>query len=101
MYVVTVTWRVKPGMIDAFMPLMLLQAKNSLEKEPDCHHFDVCQGEEDDHVVFLYEVYSDRAAFDLHLASAHFATFSQVVAEMVEDKVFATYHLAKGGELAS
>jgi quinol monooxygenase YgiN len=41
------------------------------EREPGCRQFDVCTSA-DDGLVFLYEVYDDRAAFDAHLAAPHF-----------------------------
>ncbi len=91
MYVVAVNFFIKPGNIEAFLPLMMEQARNSLEKEPDCHVFDVCQNPDDPNEVFLYEVYTDRAAFDLHLASEHFKEFDAAVQQMVSDKMVTTY----------
>lgn len=90
MYVVTVQFSIKPEHRVAFDALMLEQAKNSLEKELACHVFDVCVPHADSDQVFLYEVYEDRAAFDLHLNSAHFKAFDAVVVDMVADKQVAT-----------
>ena len=84
MYVVTVTFQIKDGQIDDFMPLMTQNARTSLTDEVECYQFDVCR---DGHEVFLYEVYESRAAFDLHLKSAHFLTFDAAVADMLEAKV--------------
>ena len=86
MYVVAVDIRVRPGSRDAFMPLMLEQARNSLSSEPGCHVFDVCQCEEVPEQVFLYEVYEDRAAFDAHLASDHYSAFDSAVVNLVAEK---------------
>ncbi len=86
MYVVAVEFRVRPGALDAFLPLILEQARNSLSSEPGCHVFDVCQCEEIPEQIFLYEVYEDRAAFDTHLASDHFGTFDSAVANLVAQK---------------
>lgn len=83
MYAVTVLLHVKPGMMQAFMPLMVKNARTSREAEPGCQMFDVCR---DDDAVFLYEIYDDRAAFDAHLASDHFRAFDAAVAELVESK---------------
>ncbi|SET48115.1 putative quinol monooxygenase [Oceanicella actignis] len=90
MYAVTVTFRIKPGRMDAFLPLMLANARTSLAEEPGCLQFDVCRAPGED-VVFLYEIYADRAAFDAHLASAHFKAFDVEVAAMVEDKRVALF----------
>ncbi|SLN31855.1 autoinducer-2 (AI-2) modifying protein LsrG [Pseudoruegeria aquimaris] len=90
MYAVTVTFRIKPGQMDAFLPLMLANARTSLAEEPGCLQFDTCRTPGED-VIFLYEIYTDRAAFDAHLASAHFKAFDAEVAAMVEDKQVALF----------
>jgi len=83
MHVVTVEFDIDPAHWDAFIPLMMDQAANSLTNEPDCLQFDVCEEPAIPHRVFLYEVYQDEAAFDAHLASAHFKAFDAAVAPMV------------------
>ena len=55
---------------------MLANAKVSRETEPGCRQFDVCV-EADTGRTFLYELYDDRAAFEAHLASAHFKAFDE------------------------
>lgn len=83
MYVVTVTFRLHPGQMDAFLPLMTANAATSRGQEPGCHQFDICwDGDE----IFLYEVYEDRAAFDAHLQSVHFKRFDAAVADLIADK---------------
>lgn len=86
MHVVIVDFEIDPAHWDAFLPLMLAQAANSLAKEPDCLQFDVCTEPDAPHRVFLYEIYGDAAAFDAHLASDHFKTFDAAVAPMVRAK---------------
>ena len=75
MYVVTVTFEPRPGKGEAFVARVRRQARDSLEREPGCHHFDVCVAPEGDGRVFLYEIYSDQAAFQVHLESEHFKDF--------------------------
>ena len=87
MYVVTVEFEVHPQCFAAFLPLMLENARLSRENEPGCRQFDVCTDTQRPHSVFLYELYDDRAAFDAHLASAHFKRFDAAVREMVVNKV--------------
>lgn len=96
MYVVTVEFTVKPGSVAAFRPAMLKNAKASLEDEPGCRQFDVCFAKDNPGACFLYEVYDDRAAFDAHLAMAHFKTFDAEVAPMLEAKVVKTWELVQG-----
>ena len=90
MYVVIVDFRIKPERLAEFMPLMLENARASRETEPGCRQFDVCVDPKDKTSVFLYEVYDSRAAFDAHLASAHFKRFDPAVAPMVAAKAVRT-----------
>ena len=86
MFAVTVTFRISDGEMDNFLPLMLQNARASLGLEPDCHQFDVCTDPERSGEVFLYELYTDAAAFQAHLDSAHFKKFNAETAGMVADK---------------
>ena len=79
MYVVTVEFTIKPEFVEPFRERMLQQARDSLTGEQDCHVFDVCIDAQREQIVFLYEVYSDRSAFDVHLNSAHFIDFDLAV----------------------
>jgi autoinducer 2-degrading protein len=86
MYVVIVDFSIKPERLAQFMPLMLENARLSRETEPGCRVFDVCADPKEKTSIFLYEVYDDRAAFDAHLASAHFKRFDAAVGEMLASK---------------
>ena len=44
-------------------------------------------------MVFLYEQYTDEAAFDVHLASAHFTDFNERSASWVKEKRVDRYSL--------
>ncbi len=90
MFVVTVTFTLKPGSRDTFLPLMVENASTSLREEPGCHQFDVCLGG-DPETVFLYEVYDDSVAFSAHLESAHFRSFDSAVADIIATKVVHQY----------
>ncbi|WP_319545990.1 putative quinol monooxygenase [Ruegeria conchae] len=90
MFVVTVTFTLKPGMRDTFLPLMVENASTSLHEEIGCQQFDVCLGD-DPEKVFLYEVYDDSAAFSAHLESAHFKSFDAAVADMIARKIVHQY----------
>lgn len=90
----TVTFCLHPGHAAAFLPLIRANAAASLRTEPGCLQFDVMIPEGDDgHEVYLYEIYADAAAFDLHLAAAHFTAFDAAVREMVANKVIRRYRL--------
>lgn len=90
-YAVVVTFVIKPDSIAAFMPLMLANAQTSLTQEDGCLQFDVATDPDRVGEVLLYEIYTNRAAFDLHLASAHFKSFDAAVADMIATKNVRTY----------
>ena len=77
--------------VDAFRTAMKIQAENSLTKETGCHQFDVAIDPNDDSSCFLYEIYSDRAAFDVHLQSEHFLSFDKTVQPWITSKVVKTF----------
>jgi quinol monooxygenase YgiN len=85
-YVVTVDFEIHPQHWRAFVPLMHENARVSREREPGCRQFDVCTDAAKPNSVFLYEVYDDRAAFEVHLASAHYKAFDGAVRDMVAAK---------------
>lgn len=93
MHVVCVTFPITVGKIEEFLPKMHLQARNSIEREPDCYRFDVCQSNTNDHEVFPYEVYTDEAAFEKHLDRTQFKEFDRESAAFVRDKQVATLTL--------
>jgi quinol monooxygenase YgiN len=86
MYVVIVKFESIFEESNTFKNLLLQQASNSLQKEPECHQFDIVQDEQQENIFYLYEIYTNRKAFDVHLASEHFKTFDQTVAPIVVKK---------------
>ena len=85
MFAVTVTFVLKPGCRDSFLPLMVENAKASRDREMGCRQFDVCHND-DGRTVFLYEIYDNEAAFQEHLKSDHFLAFEAAVDTMIETK---------------
>jgi quinol monooxygenase YgiN len=86
MFVVAVTFIIKPDAWEEFLPLMTINAHASVTNEAECQQFDVCTNPTAPFTVFLYEVYTDRAAFDVHLQTPHFKTFDGAVADMIAAK---------------
>ena len=86
MYVVVVEFTAHPRHAAEFRERVCRQARDSLELEAGCHLFDVCTDPERDNFILLYEVYSDRRAFDTHLESEHFRDFDSTVRDWVADK---------------
>lgn len=93
MFVVTVVFNVKPGVVEDFRKLVLRQAKNSLEKEAACHRFDVCFDEDRPQRVFLYEIYEDQTAFDSHRETDHFKAFNEAVGPLLDGRAVDFWNL--------
>ena len=91
MLIIAVTFAVKPAHLEAFRSAVLKNAAASLADEKDCHTFDVCAGA--NATIYLYERYANEAAFDVHLASAHFIEFDQLVTPWIESKTVQRYQL--------
>ncbi len=86
MYIVTVEFVVGAQHAEAFKQAVQQQARNSLTLETDCHQFDVGFDPQDPRRTFLYEVYTDEAAFLAHRETEHYANFSATVSAWVESK---------------
>ncbi len=95
MFVVVVEFDLVAAHAGAFRERVARQAADSLERESGCHVFDVCIDPTRDDFVLLYEVYSDHAAFDAHLQSAHFAAFDREVGGWVVNKRVRTFERAE------
>ena len=91
MFAVVVTMRVRPGHFEAFMAAITANAATSLAEEPECSRFDVWTDPNRPGEVFLYELYTDRAAFDAHLGAPHFKGFDAAAADMIAHKAIATF----------
>jgi autoinducer 2-degrading protein len=91
MYVILAEFTLKPESTHDFLLRVKKQAQDSLALEPDCHVFDVCVHTENENFIVLYEVYTDKNAFDRHLESAHFDDFRTDVAPWVSDKKVSSF----------
>ena len=70
-----------------FLEVCRYDSVRSTTDEAGCRQFDVLTSDESASSVALYEVYDDRAAFDLHLTMPHFTVFSDAMKRMgVETK---------------
>jgi quinol monooxygenase YgiN len=91
MFAVVVHLSLHEGTAEDFLPLLHTNARASLDNEPGCHRFDVVTDTARPEDVFLYELYTDAAAFDAHLATAHFKTFDAACGPLIADKTIKTY----------
>ena len=91
MFAVTVIFDVREGEMEKFLPMMRRQAENSVTLEPDCKWFDVWTDPQQPNQVFLYELYTDAAAFARHLASDHFKAFAHHSSALIHDRRIVTW----------
>ena len=100
MFGMTVLLEVDERHLPEFMDAMRTQARNSLKLETGCRQFDICFDPADSRRVFLYEIYTNKAAFDAHLQKAHFLGFDQRVKSwLVSKKVECWERLEKVGPM--
>jgi len=67
-----------------------------LRNEQGCLRFDVLPAEADRTKVFLYEVYADAAAIDLHMATPYMAEYLSDTGPMVRSRRRSRCVLAHG-----
>ena len=96
LYVVVVNFTVHEGQQHAFSDAVCENARISLELEPGCLQFDVCQDPGAPTRFFLYEVYTTEAAFQDHLRRPHFTGFAHRTQPWVKAKQIETYHRLQG-----
>lgn len=94
MIAVTVKFDIHSQHLETFNAALAVQARNSLDREPGCHQFDVAFDPASPTRIFLYETYDDRDAFDLHLASEHFQQFDAATRDWIAGKSVAVWQIA-------
>lgn len=96
MFVVTVHLKIVPEKVAEFRPVASQHARNSLTKEPGCQRFDVSFDPANESQVFIYELYSDEAAFQAHASSEHFNWFKETAGPWIAEQQLNTWQLAGG-----
>ena len=81
-YVVIAEFEVSSAQREEFLELCRYDSACSVRDEPGCRQFDALTIDEAPEAVVLYEVYDDKAAFDAHLATPHYATFAEGVTRL-------------------
>jgi autoinducer 2-degrading protein len=97
LFVVVVEFHLKHGTRAEFRRLIDANADASVRNEPGCLQFDVLEPECESDRVLLYEIYSDRAAFDEHRRSEHFRIFADASEALCLKKSVTSCTLAFSG----
>jgi quinol monooxygenase YgiN len=82
--IIYVEFAVKAAAVERFRALILENARKSLAHEPGCRRFDVLIDGAVPNRIVLYEIYKDAAAFDAHMATAHYKAFAVAADELLE-----------------
>lgn len=86
----------RPGTRERLTARAFDNARDSLTFENgDCTRFEVLVDTEDDDVVHLVTCFRDRAAFDRHRRTAHFATWLDVSAPLLDPARPKSHHYAQ------
>ena len=83
---VRVDFEIDPESLDAFLLFLQRNASDSLENEVGCHQFDITQDPQNPTKIFLYELYDDAVAFELHKKASHYLEFNDAISGMVNKK---------------
>jgi quinol monooxygenase YgiN len=87
-FALIVTLRVKPGCMDAFLPLIIENQRLSRQNEPGCRRFDVYRSNEEDNTLVFVEEYDDLDAFKVHQNSEHFKTYFEAAKDMMAERIW-------------
>ena len=96
-FVITVDFYLHAGTLEPFLILIKENARTSLAEEPGCDRFDVLIEKNSPNHIVLYEIYKDRAAFDFHLKSRHYAEFSTASQRYVMEKKVLEFEYTNDG----
>jgi (4S)-4-hydroxy-5-phosphonooxypentane-2,3-dione isomerase len=100
-YAIIVDFDLLPGAYDAFMSALVENAETSVRSEPGCYRFDVLTPRKGDTSrVTLYEIYTDRGAFDEHLRTPHFLTFKDSIAGLVQRQAVIEFDVSENAKAA-
>jgi len=99
-FIILVDFRLKPGAKAAFRRLIDENARASCREEPGCRRFDVLESAAEGDRIVLYEIYDDRAAFQAHVKTGHFARFNEDSAALVAAKAVTELDLVCEGSAA-
>ena len=95
-FAIFVTIKLKPDCLDAYLPLIHVDASSALRDEPGCLLFHILRPEigkeesgekEGGDVLHLYEVYESEEAFKAHQQSPHFTHYIKETEALVEERI--------------
>lgn len=79
MYVILVTFKIKPEYRQSFLEASFEDASQSLLNETDCIRFDIFKNANDDQIIYFYEIYSNEKSFEFHKTTPHFLKWKNTI----------------------
>lgn len=89
-----VEFQVKPNYRDQFLTIIREHAAGTSREEEGCLQFDVLLPHEGGNRVFLYEVYRDDAAFQIHGKSPRLQQTRSRYADMIDNRTITRCDIA-------
>jgi quinol monooxygenase YgiN len=100
-FVIWAVLDVKPEEFDEFRKAALEDAADSVGKEKDCLQFNVLVPSGRKDRIALFEVYTSKEAFDVHMQTPHFKKFIAAAETATTGKDVTELYLAGGGSKPS
>ena len=79
MITICVDFEIDSATLDLFLPIMQKNATEPLANEVSCHQFDILKDPQSPIKIFLYELYDDAVASELHDQADHHLEFNQSI----------------------
>ena len=86
MYVIIAPIQIKEGAKEQVLEALVPNARAAATTEPGCLRFDVIQDAGDPNRIWLYEVYTDEAAFQAHTEAPHFIKWRDTVKDWMDER---------------
>ncbi|MFT5540847.1 MAG: autoinducer 2-degrading protein [Glaciecola sp.] len=84
MYCIIVKNKIKNGCREVYLKAMLENAKASVESEAGCHVFDVLEEKEEENTFYLYQIYSNPGAVEVHKETPHYLKSHSLINDIIE-----------------
>lgn len=78
MFILLVSVEIRPELLDEWRVAICENARLSVEREADCHRFEVSAVDGAGNRFVFYEVYTSEAAWQAHRQTAHFLAYKKV-----------------------
>jgi (4S)-4-hydroxy-5-phosphonooxypentane-2,3-dione isomerase len=74
----------RDGQREAFLELLRWDTQVAREQEPGTLRLDMWENDEEPGVVYVYEVYTDEAAFEVHASHGPVKKFAEIMDTLIE-----------------